>query len=233
MPAFYTLLLAHLVADFLQPAWLVSWAKQSTYALLVHVGAYSLLSGLILYGYGPRWPLLLAALAATHFCLDHVKFLLARRRNVNGLHVLLIDQALHIGVIAVVAFAGLRAAAPSPFLAAIAPYWATLPLITAYCVVTFAVSIVVFEAGRTFAPGPTDSPRADVATSAYRLPGMLERAAALTLILVHLYVVAPLAFAYSIWRLAKERHGGSRTREAVELAVSAVSTVAAGIALLL
>ncbi len=232
MLPFYALLLAHLAADFLQPAALVELARRSPRGLALHIGIYSALNLLVLFAYGPLWPVFLVLLAIQHYALDRGKHLLAVRR-IEGVHIFLADQALHVGAIALIAFVGLAGARPSPFLQLISPYWYLLPVITAYAVVTFAVSILSFETARTLVPDPVGEFGDDIANSRHRLPGMLERAAAVSLLLARVWFLAPFAFTLSTYRLFTAPSGNSRRRQGIELAVSVGSAVAIGAALIL
>jgi hypothetical protein len=99
---FYLFLLAHLVADFaLQPLWLVR-RKRRWDGLLLHVAivlAAMLTLALIEPAAAPLWPTMLA-IAAAHLAADRWKV-----RHADGLlrppfATFLLDQAIHVGVLA-------------------------------------------------------------------------------------------------------------------------------------
>lgn len=236
MPLFYTLIIAHLAADFLQPSALVKWTKQSMAGLLVHTGIYAALSAVVLTGYGRVWWLWLAILVLSHFVLDHFKYILSHQFVLWGLYLFVADQILHIGVIALIVFAGnVAALEPSPFLVLISSYWYILPIIAGYVAGTFGVSILVFEAGGTFAHQSSSTNitknNNSVLTFRDRLTGILERTLAISVILAHLYYLAPLCFGISIYRFGKRRKTVAGRRLAIELGVSIISAVAVGVAI--
>lgn len=222
MQLFWALVLAHLTADFLQPAALVRWTKRSAWGLAAHVATYAALTTLVLAGRGWSWWPWLALLVATHLAIDRTKIALDRRLGTGSFYVLTADQLLHFCVIAYVAFVGLAGYGASPLLSMLPADPAPLESVTAYVTVTFTVSIVVFEAGRTFAPDPVGT---KVASWAWRLPGMVERTLAVLLAHAGLYPLAPLAFAFSGYRLARDWATSRRRRDVIELGVSAASTV--------
>lgn len=234
MTLLFALLLAHLTADFLQPAALVRWTKRSSYGLLVHVASYALLTGVVLAGQGPYWWAYLVGLSVTHFVLDHAKYLLAARFPREGVYLFIADQVLHVAVMVIVVFGmGLDKAPPSFFLQSIAGKAWLLPVLTGYVAASFAASILVFEVGRAFADKPDTNPDDGVATPADRIMGILERALAVSFILLRLWYLVPFAFAPSAYRLAADWRTKSRTRLIAEFGTSAATAIVIGVALLL
>lgn len=231
MPVFYALLIAHLVADFLQPAALVRWTIRGTGGLVVHVTTYALLTMVVILGYGPVWFGYLVLLSAFHFGLDRIKHLWSLKHSRGSVYVFLLDQATHIGVIYLVALA-LAGTPLSPFMRLVSPYSHFLPLVAGYIGGTFAVSILVFEAGLTFAPKKTDDRSEQVVTSEGRVVGIVERAVAITVILAHFYALVPFAFSVSIYRLARAWKTDGRRRQIVELATSLPAAVAIAVLML-
>jgi hypothetical protein len=217
------------MADFLQPAGLVKWTKQSVFGLLVHTTIYTLLTAIILTGYGSRWWLWLIILSFSHFVLDHFKYLLNTKFSLWGFYIFVLDQILHIGVMALIAFRGNPPwMKPSPFLSFISSYWKFFPYVIGYITGTFAASILVFEAGRTFAPQPQNNQNHTVTTFKQRFPGIIERTFAISFILAHLYYLVPLSFIASIYYLAKRWGTSLRKKLLVELITSMLSAITIG-----
>lgn len=224
MTLFFLLLLAHLMADFLQPASLVRWSKSGVGGLLVHTTIYAGLTALVLAGRGPYWWGWLTVLALAHFLLDRLKYWLAPRLEPVSVLLFLIDQLLHIGVIAGVAFgAGLGHFAPSIEMGRLLSGQRAIAYTVFYVTVALAGSIFVFETARTFVPA-RDSNNGGVIGWRDRLLGMTERAGALTLVLVKWYVFAPLAFLPSLILLIVRWRSSERSRRLVELAASLLVT---------
>jgi hypothetical protein len=92
---FWTLLLAHFVADYpLQPYWMVK-AKQNPWVLGLHASIH-LATMLLLVGPGraATWPLLLLV-AIVHFLIDAVKNEVTRRKPSWVVIPYLVDQGVH------------------------------------------------------------------------------------------------------------------------------------------
>lgn len=224
MALFFLLLLAHVIADFLQPASLVRWSKSGVGGLLVHTTIYAGLTALVLAGRGSYWWGWLIALALAHFLLDRLKYWAAPRLERVSVVLFLVDQLLHIGVIAGVAFgAGLGHFAPSLEMGGLLSDESLIAYTVFYVTVAFAGSIFVFETARTFVPAP-DSNNGGVIGWRDRLLGIAERAGALTLVLVKLYVLAPLAFLPSLILLIGRWRSPERSQRLIELGASLVVT---------
>lgn len=232
MILFYTILLAHLIADFMQPAALVKWAKQSIAGLLVHTAFYLILSLIVLFGYGSYWWLWLTILGFSHFGLDRLKLWLNEKFSHLSLYVFLLDQILHVAVIAgVVVMAALGVSTLSPFLRLISNYSTWLPAITGYVIVTFGASILVFEASKTISVSKADDSNTVVITFKDRLLGMFERGLAVTLLLTELYFLAPLSFLLSIGGVVRTWGTKAGEKRLTELVTSALVAFVIGLIL--
>lgn len=216
---FYGLVLAHFIADYMQPAALVVWTKRTGGGLYVHVGIYSILTGIVLYGYGGGlWLPFLLFMSVTHFLLDKLKYYYGERATGWYVWIFLLDQVLHGAVIvagtAVMAFLTQDNLTAPPFIAVTAPNVRALIGITAMIGAAFGGSILVFESVRTFA---CDND-AMVVSFKDRLPGIIERSiAGAFLFLSPLVWLTPLPFLYSAGRLVVFWRTDKRKRVMIEL----------------
>jgi hypothetical protein len=238
MAVFYALLLAHLAADFLQPTALAKWTKRSVAGLLTHVAVYTALTAVVIAGYGNLWWFWLVILGSSHFLLDHFKYLFGVKLFLRGLYVFIVDQILHIGIIALVVLAGgFPGLAASPFLAFISDYWGLLPSLVGYLAGTAGVSVLAFEAARTFLHrthySNEDAANHAVISFRERLPGMAERTLAISLILARLYYLVPFSFAFSAYKLSRDWREEEAGKPTIELAVSVLGAVVVGLAIVL
>lgn len=199
---FYGLVLAHFIADYMQPAALVAWTKRNGRGIYVHAGIYTLLTAVVLYGYGGYlWIPVLAAMSLTHFLLDKLKHSLGDKAARIYFWTFLLDQALH-GLVILAAMLFLTAAtagqiAYPPFIRIIAPHIRGLIGVTCVIGAGFGGSILVFEALRTFAPDNDGT----VIAFRERLPGILERSAAgIFLFLTPFGWLTPLPLGFSAAR---------------------------------
>ncbi len=215
---FYGLVLAHFIADYMQPAALVAWTKRTGRGLYVHVGIYTILTAVVLYGYGGYlWLPVLAVMSVTHFIFDKLKYALGDRAAGRHLWAFLVDQAMHGAVIlaATVFLASMTAGQIDfpPFIRLTAPHIRALIGITCIIGAGFGGSILVFEAVRTYAPAGDGA----VITFRDRLPGILERSAAGIFLFLTPYVwLTPLALAFSLVRSYYYRKVIGNKRAAVE-----------------
>jgi hypothetical protein len=97
MSIFFTLLLAHLIADFpLQTNWIYAMKLKSSKGIAIHVFIHLFVTALLI-----REPLtllpLFVILAVTHFLIDWLKLRYPTDRQVPGF---LLDQLLHLTVLA-------------------------------------------------------------------------------------------------------------------------------------
>ncbi|MBU0667757.1 DUF3307 domain-containing protein [Patescibacteria group bacterium] len=103
---FLYLLLAHLIADFmLQPAALIRWKRQSWLGTAFHIGVHFAVCLVLLLPYMPNMTVLAAILliSAAHFLIDLAKLFFEERTD-RFLLPFLVDQAAHIGTLALGAF---------------------------------------------------------------------------------------------------------------------------------
>ncbi len=237
MPIFYALLLAHLITDFMQPAILVRLTKRGFAGVLVHTIVYLILCTVVLFGYGSYWWVWVIVLAFSHFFVDHLKYVLNYKVS-RGFYVFILDQIIHVAIIALVVFKGNFAKLePSPFLYLVSDYWKLLPAVAGYVAGTFGASILVFEAGRTFTFKSDCSVREAgqnaVATFRERFPGIVERALAISFIVASLYYLLPFAFSISIYKIIKRYGTTAAKRFIIEFVVSTISAITIGLAILL
>jgi hypothetical protein len=215
---FYGLVLAHFIADYMQPAALVAWTKRTGGGLYVHVGIYTLLTAFVLFGYGGYlWLPVLAAMSITHFLFDKLKYALGDKAFGIYLWTFLLDQALH-GIVIVAATAYLARATTGQldfpfFIKMTAPHIRSLIGITCVIGAGFGGSILVFEALRTFAPADDGK----VVTFKNRLPGILERSAAGIFLFLTPYVwLTPFPLGFSLARNFFNRKTTGNRRATIE-----------------
>ncbi len=216
---FYGLVLAHFIADYMQPAALVAWTKRTGRGLYVHVGIYTVLTAVVLYGYGGNlWLPVLFVMSLTHFLFDKLKYSLGDQAADHYLWAFLLDQAMH-GVVIIAATAYLAQATAGqvdfpPFIRLSAPYIRALIGTTCVIGAGFGGSILVFEALRTFAPANDGR----VITFKDRLPGVVERSAAGILLFLTPYVwLTPLPLGLSVARSYLSRRRIGNRRAAIEV----------------
>lgn len=103
---FLTLLLAHLIADFiLQPDWLIAWKMKSWKGVLVHAGIHGFLYLVFLAAFGQEWGILaiLVAIAVLHFCMDVIKIQTEKEEG-QIVKFFLMDQEVHLLVLLLASF---------------------------------------------------------------------------------------------------------------------------------
>ena len=112
---FWTLLLAHLVADYpLQSNWLIR-VKRTPWGLALHVAIHLVVMSVLVWPILPQVWRVVAAIGVFHFALDAGKNALTARRPQWHVSSYLTDQALHVTSL------WLAAAWVSRHLAAVAP----------------------------------------------------------------------------------------------------------------
>ncbi|MEW6189607.1 MAG: DUF3307 domain-containing protein [Actinomycetota bacterium] len=208
MSLFYLLLLVHLVVDFMQPASLVKWAKQSIWGVAIHSGIYCAFMGIILAPYSHRWLLWAIVLGFSHFLFDRLKIVATMWKPAMSLYIFIGDQILHLLVMGMVfSLTELRFVSSSHI-----PYSQFLPYLVGYIAATFGGSILIYEFCNTFGKAGTGSSLASGPASRHgnntlyfhkRFVGIVERGLAVTFILVGLYFLAPLAFIPSMVKVIK------------------------------
>lgn len=101
MTIFFSLLLAHLIADFpLQTNWIYAMKLKSNKGILIHVLIHLIVTSLLIKDPLSHLPLL-AILGASHFLFDWLKLRYPTQRQVPGF---LVDQVLHLGALTFLAF---------------------------------------------------------------------------------------------------------------------------------
>ncbi len=101
MSILFRFLLGHLVGDFvLQTIGLVRFKARSWKGLVLHAAIVTASTALLLWENLPAWGLWLIPLFATHFLADWGKVALGRRWPQRKLSTFFLDQAVHLGVIA-------------------------------------------------------------------------------------------------------------------------------------
>jgi len=144
MGLFWRLLLAHLLADYpLQPNALVA-RKGRAAGLVLHIAIHLLVSMLLVWPVlGRIWPALLFV-ALFHALLDRSKISLARRAGLAEGRAYLLDQALHVGSLACVAWYGGLATG-----SAVLPVarWSVQAVVLVLCTFVWAVTERVLQLG--------------------------------------------------------------------------------------
>ncbi len=175
------------------------------------------------------WYLWVFILALSHFLLDHTKFILARRYGQTGLFLFLLDQMLHVLIILLVTLCMINEGVKSTvFLDYMGDYSRMLPVLVGLITVTFGVSIMIFEANRTYFQGK-DSGIGSVVLFKDRMAGIIERGMATVFMLTSFYYLIPVSFVYSYYRLWTGWKKKTRGMLILDLAISITSTVGVGI----
>jgi len=196
MTLFLGLYLGHVLGDFVfQPGRLVIAKRNGSGGVALHTAIVVACTALVMAASLPQtWPVVaLAGLA--HFGVEHMTIGARRTRRASGLSVFLLDQALHVVSLIVLALA-FDATVPATVLL-FATDVRTLAVIAALATVAFAGSILVFEVELVRRSGDA----AEAAGTVLRLDGsrvygMAERAAGLGLaLLAPVPIVGALAFA--------------------------------------
>lgn len=112
MQLFFTLILAHLFADFpLQSNTLARLKKYHLIGVLIHVSIYTAVTALLLERRLQYWPLIVG-LGIVHFLIDAAK--MRFRRDDDGTVTFLVDQLLHLTSMVVAAYLAQRYWTPAP-----------------------------------------------------------------------------------------------------------------------
>jgi len=181
---FLALLLGHLLGDFVfQPGRLVAAKRHSNRGVLLHTGIVTACTAIVLLGDIARmWPAVLLS-GAAHIGIEYLTIRARKMMEASGLELFLLDQALH--VVSLVILAVCLGGASRPF---IATWPVTITVLAASCglvAVMFFSSILAFEV-RTAALGAADStPTGPIlGMDAARVFGFAERGIALGIGLV-------------------------------------------------
>jgi len=104
---FYRLLLAHIIADFPMQTNQIFKVKANTeWGVLIHTLIVLIFSILFAFPYleDPKVMIILLVIFLSHTVIDKLKMEYSKRTKNQSIRVLLLDQALHIAIIAVLAF---------------------------------------------------------------------------------------------------------------------------------
>lgn len=178
MALFLGLYLGHVLGDFVfQPGRLVVAKRQRETAVLLHTGIVTLVTALVLVGSLDRtWPALLLA-GAAHLAVEHLTIRARRVPEASNVTVFLLDQALHIVSLAIIAAVGLSIDVRSQIgVWPVSLQW--LALACAVTTVAFGGSILVFEV-QIALDGESVSPDPILGLDMGRLYGFAERSGAL------------------------------------------------------
>jgi hypothetical protein len=187
--AVWHLIGAQLTGDYpLQPGWLLRWKFRSNWGTVVHSLILTACAAVFLAPDLARWWWVVILFGVVHFLLDWGKLTLAPHYPAPRIVLYVQDQMQDFGAIVALAGAGHAAGLPWPrgiFHAhPTALYW-----LIGYLLATFFASILIFEFGRSFG-----REKKTVLTYRERIPGFIERGAALTAFLVGVPILAPIAF---------------------------------------
>ncbi len=182
MALFLALFLGHLLGDFVfQPGRLVVAKRHGVRGMVLHTAIVTACTLVVLIGQVSRfWPAVVVA-ALAHFGIEHLSVAARRIREASGLALFLLDQALHIVSLAIIAVA--MGGASEPMLIT----WNTsVALMAATCgvvAVAFFGSILAFEV-RVVTLGGDAPPDTILRLDLQRAYGFAERAGALIVGLV-------------------------------------------------
>lgn len=178
MALFLSLYLGHVLGDFVfQPGRLVLAKRHSERAVITHALIVTACTAFVLLRSLPAtWPALLLA-GGAHLAVEHLTIRARRAPGTSNVTVFLLDQALHVVSMVIIAAAAMSLQAePS-----IALWPVSLQVMATVCgaaTVAFGGSILVFEVQVALDPG-TDGPDPILTLDAERLYGFAERGGAL------------------------------------------------------
>jgi len=107
MPLFYRLLLAHLVADFpLQTNQIFKVKTNTEWGVLIHTLIVLIFSILFTFPYleDPKVIIILLVIFLSHTVIDKLKMEYSKKTKNQSMKILLLDQVLHIAIIAILTF---------------------------------------------------------------------------------------------------------------------------------
>jgi hypothetical protein len=179
LTAWLYLVLAHLIADFiLQPYKLVQ-LKRGPVGLTIHSGVHVLVTAVIVAPFLPRWWIVVPLSAIVHYVIDRWKVTTGPTDGPVSLAMFLLDQALHLGALALVVLA-----AGLPLDGQVG--YGSERLVTAmyyavpYVAATFAGAILVYQIAVAFHTRPDPGALLSLGP---RAAGLATRALALSLVL--------------------------------------------------
>lgn len=212
MPLFLGLYLGHILGDFVfQPGRLVVAKRRGLAGMLLHTSIVLACTVVVSLGdVGPRaWAIALSGLA--HLAIEYMTVKARRVADATGLVVFLLDQALHVTSLALIALA-LGTASTRAVLVVWDVSLVVLGAVAGVITVAFMGAILTFEFH--IASLGTAAPEAPIlGFDGQRLYGMLERAGALSLaiaspapVLGVLPFVPRLLYAFRCPPAARARH---------------------------
>lgn len=214
---FLALFLGHLLGDFVfQPGRLVVAKRQGHRGMLLHTGIITACTAFMVLGQISRtWPAVVAV-ALAHLGIEHLSVRARRIRQASGLALFLLDQALHIVSLAIIAAVVDGGGEPSLVL------WASsIALMATLCgvaTVAFLGSILAFEV-RVATMGDAAPPEPILKLDLLRIYGFAERAGALLVSLVSPSPALGLLLFVPRAAYALALRGERRTRQLTEAAV--------------
>jgi hypothetical protein len=107
MPLFYRLLLAHIIADFPMQTNQIFKVKANTeWGVLIHTLIVLIFSILFAFPYleDPKVIIILLVIFLSHTVIDKLKMEYSKKTKNQSIRILLLDQALHIAIIAILTF---------------------------------------------------------------------------------------------------------------------------------
>lgn len=198
---FLRLLLGHVVGDFvLQPYWLVLAKRNGWRGLLIHVGVVTLITAILVWGTIPNWWVWVIILYLGHLFIDQFRtFVFTDNTKGKGLLLLLLDQAAHVLLIALIAWA-----ATGWTVADLQILLRTDSAVTQFRMMAYLIALAamigivpVLEAEITVAAWAAQGHEVKHTVeidSSDRILGSLERIVAMALILTNYGLLAPLVF---------------------------------------
>jgi len=216
------LVLAHVVADFVMQPYELVKLKQRPIGLWIHSAIHGLLAAAVTAPLSPRWWLVGLCVGALHYPIDYAKVNIGFNEGPASLVAFLVDQAVHLAVLAVaVLLAGLplRGEMEMGSGAVSAVFYYAVP----YATVTFAAAIVLYQFAVAYG---TRSNAGDLLTPGARLAGYAERGLVLTLVL---FAAPVLWWAGAAWYALRFGTARGDRRRWGEIGASLVITVALGL----
>lgn len=200
----FRLLLGHLVGDFaLQTIELVRFKAHSWKGLVLHAAIVTASTALFLWENLPTWGVWLIPLFVTHLLADWGKVALARRWPQRKLSTFFLDQAVHLGMLALLillhegrwSYVTIEMAVGGGSAEASRNLLFLLPVLIAFSVVPILEAYAVHKVAR-LTSGPNNEINGPAASLKDRLWGGGERLLALAL----LYIGGPMGyFSPAVW----------------------------------
>lgn len=192
MKVFWLLLAAHVIADFVQPNWLLRLRKDSKWGYELHSAVTMVLTAIVLYQFTSRWIIWSILLGATHLIIDRAKHAYQEHYG-TGLFIFIIDQSCHVFVVL--------------FAMKLGNFWSDKAflglddrislMILGFLSVSFAVSILIFEMNRVVFR--KNQQMHSIVSWPARFVGMTERSVALAVLLAfNNFLLLPVAFIISL-----------------------------------